>query len=107
VSDISTSPHIEIALPDELVERIAQRAAQLLAERQAPAAEPWLDVRGAAAHLGISTSQLYSLCAQRRRNGIPLVKEGSRSYFKASALDAWRRGERERRSNSDMRIERL
>jgi hypothetical protein len=80
---------LAIALPDELIERIAERAAELIAERPA-APEPWLDVQGAARHLAISTSQLYTLCAQRHRNGLPCMKEGARSYFRASELDAWR-----------------
>jgi predicted DNA-binding transcriptional regulator AlpA len=77
-------------LPDELVEQIAQRAAELIAERQPTTAEPWLNVEQAAAHLAISTSQLYTLTSQRHRNGLPVTKEGSRSYFRASELDRWR-----------------
>lgn len=77
-------------LPAELVERIAQRAAAIIAERAEPRAEPWLTVEQAAAHLGISTSQLYTLASRRRRNGLPLTKEGARSYFRASELDRWR-----------------
>jgi predicted DNA-binding transcriptional regulator AlpA len=73
-----------------VVEQIAQRAATILAERDAPTAEPWLNAEQAAAHLAISTSQLYSLCSQRHRNGLPVTKEGARSYFRASELDAWR-----------------
>jgi hypothetical protein len=78
-------------LPAELVEQVAERAAQLLAERQERAAEPWLNVEQAAAHLAISASQLYSLTSQRHRNGLPCTKEGSRNYYRASELDAWRR----------------
>ncbi len=77
-------------VPGEVVEQIAQRAAAIAAESAEPKAEPWLTVEQAAAHLGISTSQLYTLASQRRRNGLPLTKEGSRSYFKASELDRWR-----------------
>lgn len=83
---------LAIELPAELVEQVAARAAELLAERQEAGAEPWLTVEQAAAHLAMSTSQLYSLCSQRRHAGLPVVKEGARSYFKASALDAWRLG---------------
>jgi predicted DNA-binding transcriptional regulator AlpA len=81
---------ITLDLPDALVEQIAERVAVLLAERAEPKAEPWLTVEQAAAHLGISTSQLYTLASRRRRNGVPLTKEGARSYFRASELDRWR-----------------
>jgi excisionase family DNA binding protein len=77
-------------LPDSVIEQIAQRAAALLADNPQVAVEPWLTVDQAAAHLGISVSQLYSLSSQRHRNGLPVTKEGSRSYFKASQLDTWR-----------------
>jgi excisionase family DNA binding protein len=56
-----------------------------------------LNVEQAAEHLGISASTLYTLCSKRRRNGIPVTKEGSRSYFKASELHAWRLGRDGRR----------
>jgi hypothetical protein len=81
---------LAIELPDELVGRIAERAAQLLADKPGVGPEPWLNVEQAAEHLAISASQLYSLCSARRTNGIPVTKEGSRSYFKASELDRWR-----------------
>jgi hypothetical protein len=84
------SPSFEIALPPELLEQVAQRAAEILAERSGAGPEPWLDVAGAAEHLAISTSQLYTLTSQRHRNGLPCLKEGSRNYYRASELDAWR-----------------
>jgi excisionase family DNA binding protein len=52
--------------------------------------EPWLTVEQAANHLGISKSQLYSLCSKRQTSEIPFTKDGSRSFFKASELDRWR-----------------
>jgi hypothetical protein len=81
---------VTVELPAELVEQVAQRAAELVAERVALAPEPWLTVEGAAEHMALSVSQVYSLCSARRTNGFPVVKEGSRSYFRASELDAWR-----------------
>jgi excisionase family DNA binding protein len=90
VSTTAANLSLTLALPAELVERIAQRAAAIVAERAEPKAEPWLTVEQAAAHLGISTSQLYTLASRRRCNGLPLTKEGSRSYFRASELDRWR-----------------
>ena len=78
---------MNIEIPPEVVEAIAQRAAEIVAGN--PVAEPWLTHEQAAAHLGISASQLYSLVS--RRNGLPHTKEGSRTYYRASELDAWRR----------------
>lgn len=72
------------------MQEIAQLAADLLAEKTAAASERWLNVDQAAEHLAMSTSQLYSLCSARRTSAIPVHKEGSRSYFKASELDARR-----------------
>lgn len=78
-----------IELPDPLLDEIARRAADLI-DQTPVTAEPWLNVEQAAEHLAISASQLYTLTSQRRRNGLPVTKEGSRSYFKASELDRWR-----------------
>jgi excisionase family DNA binding protein len=77
-----------LELPDSLLDEVARRAAELI--DTPAAAEPWLTVEQAAAHLGLSKSQMYTLCSQHKRNGLPLTKEGSRSYFRASELDAWR-----------------
>jgi excisionase family DNA binding protein len=77
-----------LELPDALLDEIARRAAGLV--EPAAAQEPWLTVDQAAEHMAISVSQLYSLCSARRVNGLPVVKEGSRSYFRASDLDRWR-----------------
>jgi hypothetical protein len=84
------SVEITIVLTDDQITQVAERAADLIADRSTTATEPWLDVGDAAKHLGISKSQLYSLTSQRHRNGLPVVKEGSRSFYRASDLDAWR-----------------
>ena len=82
---------LTIELTDELLEQVAQRVAAILGVTAAPASpEPWLTVEQAATHLGISKSQLYSLCSTRQTSKIPFTKDGSRTFFKASALDAWR-----------------
>ncbi len=78
-----------LELPDVMLDEIARRAAALIGDTAA--AEPWLTVEQAAAHLAISTSQLYTLTSQRHRNGLPVTKEGSRSYYRASELDRWRK----------------
>ena len=77
---------LSLDLPPELVERIAERAADLLAERQAGPGDDWLTVAGAAAYLHCSTSRIYQLKSARR---IPFQKDGSRVLFRRSALDTW------------------
>ena len=79
---------VTLELPDELIERIAQRAAEIIVEQPSATPEPWLDVASAARHLKISVSQVYSLCFTCR--DFPRTKEGSRTYFRASQLDEWR-----------------
>ena len=86
-----TAQGLAIALPDDLIEQVAQRAAEIVLEHRDLGAEPWLTVEQAAAHLAVSSSQLYTLTARRHRNGLPVVKEGSRNYYRASDLDRWRR----------------
>ena len=79
---------LALEIPDELLDEIARRAAALLV---APSneAEPWLTHAEAAEHLAKSTSHLYTLKA--RGIGPPVHKDGSRNYYLASELDAWRR----------------
>ena len=87
---------IATALIAELTEQDLDTLAELLAPRLADRldvnrhAEPWLGVQEAATHLGFSTSQIYQLCHKRQSNGFPVTKNGSRSFFRASELDAWR-----------------
>lgn len=82
---------LTIELTDALLEQVAQRVAAILGVTAGPASpEPWLTVEQAATHLGISKSQVYSLCSQRHTSTIPLTKDGARTFFKASELDAWR-----------------
>jgi excisionase family DNA binding protein len=81
---------LAIELPDDVIEAVAQRVAILNAGSQQPTPGQWLTVQQAAEHLALSVSQVYALCSARRSNGFPVTKEGSRSYFRASELDAWR-----------------
>lgn len=73
-----------IEIPDELIERIARRAAELLAER--PAEDRWLNVAEAAEHIRAKPQRLYALVSARR---IPFHKDGSRLLFRRSEIDAW------------------
>ncbi len=75
-------------VPCELVEQIAERAAAIVAEREALAASPWLTVGEAAEYLRCPKSRVYALVSAGR---IPHVKDGSRTLFNRGELDAWLR----------------
>ena len=77
---------LSVSLPRELVEIVAERAAELVEERNGARVEPWIDVREASAHLACPRSRIYALVSARR---IPHRKDGSRLLFRRSELDAW------------------
>jgi excisionase family DNA binding protein len=82
--DRSASPNVL----GELVELVAERAAELVAERLLAQdhAEGWIGVEEAAEYLACPKSRLYALVSARR---IPYCKDGSRTLFKRSELDSW------------------
>ena len=80
-----TSAIPALTVPPELVEAVAVRAAQIVAERTA-APRPWLDVQGAAEYLACPPSRIYALTSKR---AIPFEKDGSRTLFRPEALDEW------------------
>jgi excisionase family DNA binding protein len=99
-----TAPGIAAALVAELddaaLDTLAERLAPRLARRlpvAAPEPDGWLDTKGAASYLGITTNALYKLTAAR---AIPFEQDGPgcKCWFKRSDLDAWRRCERIRPS---------
>lgn len=79
---------ISFNVGDELVERIAHRAAELLGEQSAEQAEDgWL--RGAeriAAYIDAPRSRVYALVSARR---IPVHRDGSALIARRSELDRW------------------
>ncbi|MEJ7785505.1 MAG: helix-turn-helix domain-containing protein [Solirubrobacteraceae bacterium] len=79
---------LAVAVSPELVEAVARRAVELLAERTAEP-EPWIAVPAAAEHIAAPTSRVYALASAGR---IPCVRDGSRLLFRRSALDAWLAG---------------
>lgn len=81
--------NVSFELQPEVVEAIAQRAAELVADQAPPAARPWLDVDGAAEHLACPKSRIYALTSAGR---IPHHKDGSRNLYSPDELDAWVRG---------------
>lgn len=78
-----------LAIPDELIDAIAQRAAALVSST--PIEDRWLDAREAAAYLAVPLSTIHKLTSAR---AIPCSQDTpvGKLYFKRSALDAWREG---------------
>lgn len=77
---------LTLALPDALVEAVAARAAELVAERLEAKPEPYIALEQAAAYLACPRSRIYSLVSAER---IPVHRDGSRLLFRASELDTW------------------
>lgn len=75
---------LAVDLPDELVERIAERAAELVANREADTG--YLDAKGAAEFLACPPSRIYSLVSAGR---LPHHKDGSRLLFDRAELRAY------------------
>lgn len=78
------SQPLALELPDELLERLAERVADLLEQRGTPAeADGYLDVAAAAAYLACPKSRLYALVSADR---IPVHRDGSRLLFDRQEL---------------------
>jgi hypothetical protein len=81
-----TAP-LTLDLPPDVIEAIAERAAELLAERQPVADDGWL--RGAeqiATYIDSTPSRIYALTSARR---IPVEHDGAAIVAKRSTLDTW------------------
>lgn len=80
--------NLAIDIGDELIERIAVRAAELIARQQDEmTGDAWL--RGAdkiAAYIDAPRSRVYALVSARR---IPVHHDGSALIARRSELDAW------------------
>jgi excisionase family DNA binding protein len=75
---------VTLDIAEELIERIARRAAELLAAREPPSNEEgFLDVAGAAEFLACAKSRIYSLVSVGR---IPHYHDGSRLLFDRGEL---------------------
>jgi len=79
---------LQINLPSEALETLAERVADLLAERPRPAIEDgWL--RGAdriAGYIDAPSSRVYAVASARR---IPVERDGSSLIARRSDLDRW------------------
>lgn len=81
---------VAIEIGEELLERIAGRAAELLADRQNGQASGFLDVPGAAEFLACPKSRIYALVSAGR---LPHHHDGSRLLFDRDELREYvRRG---------------
>jgi excisionase family DNA binding protein len=74
---------LALTLPDELLERVAERVASILAERQPGEGDGFLDVAGAADFLACPKSRIYSLVSAGR---LPHERDGSRLLFDRGEL---------------------
>jgi excisionase family DNA binding protein len=79
-----TTNGLALGVPPELIEAIAERTAELLAERLPDKPEPYLNVEQAAEYLAATTDRIYDL----RRQGLPHFKDGTRLLFRREDLDA-------------------
>jgi excisionase family DNA binding protein len=84
---VSVQPSLQVAVPDDLLEALAVRVAELLAPVLAmPAVSPWLDVAEAADYLRCKPKRIYDLISQRR---IPVHRDGGRVLLRRDELDRY------------------
>jgi hypothetical protein len=91
-----TGFELGLIVPPSVLEELVDLATEHVLERLAARADDgvWLDVDGAARHLGCPRSRIYDLCRDAGESGFPVHKDGRRSYFRGDELDAWRRDRR-------------
>jgi hypothetical protein len=79
---------VTLDIPPALAEQIAQRAAEIVSERQAEAGEDgWLrSAERIAAYIDCPRSRVYALASARR---IPVHHDGSALIARRSELDRW------------------
>jgi excisionase family DNA binding protein len=81
--------NVAVELPDAVLEAIASRAAELLAERQAVSASPWLDTKAAAEHLAAPVGRIHDLVQLGK---LTPRRDGRRLLFRRSDLDGYLEG---------------
>jgi excisionase family DNA binding protein len=84
-----TAP-LSLTLPPELVEEIAHRAAELVADRETGGRSPYLTTTEAAAYLRCGRQRVFDLTSQGR---LKVHKDGARSLYRAEDLDLYLSGE--------------
>lgn len=73
---------VTFTLPPTVLEQIAQRAAEITADRT----DAWLSAQEAADYLRCPLSRIRALTSARR---IPVHHDGSRCLYRRSELDTW------------------
>jgi excisionase family DNA binding protein len=76
---------IALELPEELLDAVAKRAAQIVLE-QTSEPDEWLTSDQAAQYLKCGRRRIFNLVSDGR---IPVHREGVRLMFLKSELDAW------------------
>jgi excisionase family DNA binding protein len=76
---------IALELPEELLEAVAKRAAEIVLG-QAPEPDEWLTSDQAAQYLKCGRRRIFNLVSEKR---IPVHREGVRLMFLKSELDEW------------------
>ncbi len=83
---MTAAASLTVDVPPELLEAIAARAAELVEDRGAAAAEPWIGVEEAAEYLRCKPQRIYDLVSQGR---LEHRKDGRRLLFRRSWLDEY------------------
>jgi excisionase family DNA binding protein len=71
-------------LPEDFVDRLARRVAELSGEADRPSTEPYLDVEQAAMYLACNKDRIYDLKALGR---LRYAQDGRRLLFRREWLD--------------------
>jgi len=93
VTDPTTGTHAMLgqllAATYEVLAEVKALAETLGRPAESPA---WLDVAGAAKHLGCGERRIYDLVQRHRATGFPFHKPAGRLLFSSSELDRWVEG---------------
>jgi excisionase family DNA binding protein len=84
-AEVQSNGGLSLGVPPELVELIAGRVAELVAERLPDRPEPWLDADAAAEYLAAPRSRVYELVERGR---LCPHRDGRRLLFRRADLDA-------------------
>lgn len=76
---------LAVTFPPELIEAIAQRTAEILADRLDEPSDGWFDADAAAEHLRCPRSRIYELVERRK---LRPHRDGRRLLFRRADLDA-------------------
>lgn len=86
--------NLSLQLPDEVLDAIAERTAEILAARNiASKASPYLNTAEAAEYLRAKPHRIHDLV---HRGELPVLKDGSRNLYRREDLDAVLRREERR-----------